>query len=91
MIGHCGVVRRRRSAVSSSGNETTSARPMSRWSASSATKIRLQTTQPGLLTPLSVPPPRRKYIAGWRSLTEPFHPPMRWAGGTAPEISKTQT
>ena len=24
---------------------------------------------PGLQTPLSVPPPRRKYIAGWRSLT----------------------
>ena len=32
---------------------------------------RLQTISPGLLTPLIVPPPRPKYIGGWRSLTAP--------------------
>jgi len=31
-------------------------------------KMRLQTTGPGLQTPLRVPPPRRKYMGGWRSL-----------------------
>ena len=30
--------------------------------------MRLQTISPGLLTPFIVPPPRRKYIGGWRSL-----------------------
>ena len=54
-------------------------------------KTRLQTISPGLLTPLSVPPPRRKYIGGWRSLTAPAQPPTKCAGGTAPEISNTQT
>ena len=38
----------------------------------SSTKTRLQTIQPGLLMPLSVPPPRRKYIGGWRSLRRAF-------------------
>jgi hypothetical protein len=37
----------------------------------SITKTRLQTISPGLLTPLSVPPPNGKYIGGWRSLTVP--------------------
>ena len=38
-----------------------------------------------------VEPPRRKYIGVWRSPTAPRYPPMRWFGGTAPEISNTQT
>jgi hypothetical protein len=37
-----------------------------------STKTRLQTTSPGLQTPFSVPPPRRKYMGGWRSLTAPL-------------------
>jgi hypothetical protein len=37
----------------------------------SSTKTRLQTISPGLLTPFSVPPPSRKYMGGWRSLTVP--------------------
>ena len=40
-----------------------------------------QTISPGLRMPLSVPPPRRKYIAGWRSLVAPAQPPMKCAGG----------
>ena len=35
------------------------------------TKTRLHTISPGRLTPLIVPPPSRKYIGGWRSLTAP--------------------
>ena len=54
-------------------------------------KMRLQTMWPGLQMPLMVPPPRRKYMGGWRSLVAPFQPPMKWAGGTAPEIRRTQT
>ena len=45
---------------------TTSARPVSNFSLPSSTKTRLQTIGPGLETPVSVPPPRRKYIGGWR-------------------------
>jgi len=44
-----------------------------------------------LLTPLMPPPPRRKYIGGWRSLTAPAYPPIRCAGGTAPDISNSHT
>ena len=36
------------------------------------TKTRLQTIWPGLEMPLTVPPPSRKYIGGWRSLLAPF-------------------
>ena len=44
------------------------ARPMSAWSLPPSLKTRLQTTGPGLQTPFRVPPPRRKYMGGWRSL-----------------------
>jgi hypothetical protein len=44
-----------------------------------------------LLMPLTLPPPRRKYMGGCRSLTVPAYPPMKCAGGAAPEISSTQT
>ena len=91
MIGHCGVVSRQRRSVSFCESFTTSATPMSHCNAPSITNTLLQTIQPGLDTPLSVPPPNRKYISGCRSLDAPFQPPMKCAGGAAPEIKKTHT
>jgi len=35
---------------------------------------------------LRVPPPRRKYMGGWRSLAAPAYPPAMCDAGTAPEI-----
>jgi len=91
MIGHCEVVSFQRRSVSSGGSSTTPARPRSILSSPSSTKIRDQTISPGLETPLSVPPPRRKYISGWRSLEAPCQAPTKWAGGAEPLIRNTHT
>ena len=71
MIGQLLEVASQRRSVSSSGSSTAVAAPMSTCSLPSIRKTRLQTTAPGLLTPLMVPPPRAKYMGGWRSLTVP--------------------
>ena len=71
MMGHWGVVSRQRRWVSFSGSSTTSQVPRSQWSLPSMTNTRLQTTCPGLETPVTVPPPRRKYMGGWRWLVAP--------------------
>ena len=85
MIGHCGVVACQRRSVSSVGQlDDAGAAEVHACSSPSSTKTRLQTISPGLLMPLSVPPPRRKYIGGWRSLLAPAQPPMKCAGGAAP-------
>ena len=72
MIGHCGVVTcQRRSRLLLRQLDDPGAAEVHRCSLPPSTKTRLQTISPGLLTPLSVPPPRRKYIGGCRSLTAP--------------------
>ena len=59
------------SPVQSSGSAIAAARPRSMCRASPRTKMRDQTTSPGLLIPFTVPPPSRKYIGGCRSLVAP--------------------
>ena len=70
---------------------TTPARPMSHLQPARFDENAAPDDLAGLAMPLTVPPPRRKYIGGWRSLSRPGQPPTKWAGGAAPEISKTQT
>ena len=64
---------------------------MSTCTLSPSTNTRLQTTAPGLQTPFSVPPPSRKYIGAWRSLTALAYPPVRCEAGIAPEICNNHT
>src|SRR4051812_50180107 len=81
MIGHCGVVASQRRWVSSGGSSTTPARPRSMRRRPSSTKMRDQTISPGLLMPLSVPPPRRKYIGGLGPAMGAGPPVVKRGGG----------
>ena len=91
MRGHCGVVIDQRRSTSESGSFKARPRPMSTFNLPCCTNTRLQTISPGLLTPLIVPPPSRKYIGCWRSLVASSYARAKWSGGTEPEISNTHT
>ena len=61
-----------RRSVSARGSAMTFARPRSILSRPLSTNTRLHTISPGFAMPRTVPPPRRKYIGGWRSESVPL-------------------
>jgi hypothetical protein len=82
MIGHCGSSRPSGAASLLRQLDDAGAAEV-HLSSPSPTYTRLQTISPGLLMPLSVPPPRRKYIAaGARSLRAAQPPEVRRRGAS---------
>ncbi len=92
MIGHCGVVALP-AALGFLARQLDDAGPAEVHLQPAVLDVDPATrrSRPACEMPLSVPPPRRKYIAGCRSLVAPAQPPMKCAGGAEPLIRNTQT